>query len=135
MCGVVCSVVWCGVVLCLCGVVWGGVVCSVCKEGWWCHWCGTLLSQEAVDVFGLSALDRLFCFIIVREIQSFHRYLLNTLMKHNQFMAILKAFFQQLMPLTSIVGKHVTMWGRGEDRLSSTCSGRPKAIWSCDFKV
>ncbi|XP_065890140.1 WASH complex subunit 5-like [Dysidea avara] len=67
--------------------------------------------REAVDVFGLSALDRLFCFIIVREIQSFHRYLLNTLMKHNQFMAILKAFFQQLMPLTSIVADAPKQYG------------------------
>ena len=25
--------------------------------------------QEAVDIFGLTALDRLFCFVIVRELQ------------------------------------------------------------------
>lgn len=37
--------------------------------------------QEAVDIFGLSAIDRLFCFMIVRELQAFLRYLQRSLMK------------------------------------------------------
>ena len=31
-------------------------------------------TQNAVDIFGLSGLDRLFCFMIVREIQLFIKY-------------------------------------------------------------
>ena len=48
--------------------------------------------KEAVDIFGLSALDRLFCFMIVRELQTFLRYLQRYLMKSEQFFRQLKGF-------------------------------------------
>jgi len=51
-----------------------------------------MCSQDAVDVFGLSALDRLFCFMIVQELQSFSRYLQRNLMKTPLFMKMLQAF-------------------------------------------
>ena len=38
-----------------------------------CHY--FVLFQDAVDIFGLSGLDRLFCFMIVQELQIFLRYL------------------------------------------------------------
>ena len=43
-------------------------------------------SQEAVDIFGLSALDRLFCFMIVRELQTFLRFLQKSLLRMPQFL-------------------------------------------------
>jgi len=48
--------------------------------------------QEAVDIFGLSALDRLFCFMIVRELQTFLKYFQRGLMGSQAFMKQLETF-------------------------------------------
>lgn len=50
------------------------------------------MMQEAVDIFGLSAVDRLFCFMIVRELQNFLKYLQRNLMKTDSFVKQLKMF-------------------------------------------
>jgi len=48
--------------------------------------------QEAVDIFGLSALDRLFCFMIVRELQTFLKYFQQGLMVSPAFLKQLETF-------------------------------------------
>ena len=45
-----------------------------------------------MDIFGLSALDRLFCFMIVRELQNFSKYLQRNLMKTVAFVKQLNEF-------------------------------------------
>ena len=45
-----------------------------------------------MDVFGLSALDRLFCFMIVQELQNFSRYLQRSLMRTSSFVKVLQNF-------------------------------------------
>ena len=57
----------------------------------------TLLSlQEAVDIFGLSAIDRLFCFMIVRELQLFLRYLQRGLLKTPDFVKLVQGMISTL---------------------------------------
>ena len=51
-----------------------------------------LALQEAVDTFGLSALDRLFCFMIVRELQNYIKYLQRSMMKTPAYQKTLKDF-------------------------------------------
>jgi WASH complex subunit strumpellin len=46
--------------------------------------------KEAVDIFGLSAIDRLFCFMIVRELQLFLRYLQRGLLKTPEFVKLVQ---------------------------------------------
>lgn len=48
--------------------------------------------KEAVDIFGLSAIDRLFCFMIVRELQNFLRYLQRSLLRTPLFVKQLEMF-------------------------------------------
>ncbi len=45
-----------------------------------------------MDIFGLSALDRLFCFMIVQELQNFTRYLQRNLMKTAAFVKMLQMY-------------------------------------------
>ena len=51
-----------------------------------------LVLQEAVDTFGLSALDRLFCFMIVRELQNYIKYLQRSMMKTPNYLKTLREF-------------------------------------------
>ena len=45
-----------------------------------------------MDIFGLSALDRLFCFMIVQELQNFTKYLQRNLMKTAGFVKQLHSY-------------------------------------------
>ena len=56
----------------------------------------TLSSQEAVDIFGLSAIDRLFCFMIVRELQLFLRYLQRGLLRTTEFVKMVQGMITTL---------------------------------------
>ena len=51
-----------------------------------------IIMQEAVDTFGLSALDRLFCFMIVRELQNYIKYLQRSMMRTPNYQKTLKEF-------------------------------------------
>ena len=61
--------------------------------------------QGAVDIFGLSALDRLFCFMIVRDVQYFLKYLRRTLMKTPSFIKTLSNFISLLGESETLIGK------------------------------
>ena len=49
-----------------------------------------------MDIFGLSAIDRLFCFMIVRELQIFLRYLQRGLLRTPEFVKLVKEMIQTL---------------------------------------
>lgn len=66
------------------------------------------LLQEAVDIFGLSALDRLFCFMIVRELQNFLKYLQRSLMKTESFFKQLKSFVKLVEDPNAIIRKFIS---------------------------
>lgn len=66
-----------------------------------------LTVQEAVDIFGLSALDRLFCFMIVRELQRFLKYLQRNLMRLEPFVKELKNFVKIAEDPNSLIRKFV----------------------------
>lgn len=56
--------------------------------------------QYAVDIFGLSGLDRLFCFMIVQELQMFLRYLTRFfIFSHSLF----RWMYCLLQPLTNLL--------------------------------
>lgn len=79
----------------------GGAQGTVCVVVWMCG-CFILdiyllvCVQNAVDIFGLSAIDRLFCFMIVRELQNFLRYLQRGLMKTALYTKHLRAVVKEL---------------------------------------
>jgi WASH complex subunit strumpellin len=52
--------------------------------------------KEAVDIFGLSAIDRLFCFMIVSELQLFLRYLQRGLLKTQEFVKLVQGMIKTL---------------------------------------
>ena len=52
--------------------------------------------QDAVDIFGLSAIDRLFCFMIVKELQYFLRYLQRGLLKTPEFVKLVQGMISTL---------------------------------------
>ena len=53
--------------------------------------------KDAVDVFGLSAVDRLFSFMIVQELQTFLKYLTRFLLRPGApFLKVIAAFGQEL---------------------------------------
>ncbi|XP_003385312.1 PREDICTED: WASH complex subunit strumpellin-like [Amphimedon queenslandica] len=59
--------------------------------------------EKAVDIFGLSGLDRLFCFMIVKEIKYFIKYFKRNLLKLKEFQMLLKKLSQVVRsPLTLI---------------------------------
>ena len=52
--------------------------------------------QDAVDIFGLSAIDRLFCFMIVKELQYFLRYLQRGLLRTPEFVKLVQGMISTL---------------------------------------
>lgn len=62
-------------------------------------------TQEAVDTFGLSALDRLFCFMIVRELQNYIKYLQRSMMMTPAYQETLKKFTRTVSHPEKLVRK------------------------------
>ena len=66
-----------------------------------------------MDIFGLSALDRLFCFMIVRELQYFIRYLQRSLLLSQSFLKQLRAFTSALGDSDRLISEGVGGGGGG----------------------
>ena len=63
-----------------------------------------------MDVFGLSALDRLFCFMIVRDIQYFLKYLQRVMLRTGaQFYKTLQMFVTTVGNPETLIGTYNTM--------------------------
>lgn len=60
--------------------------------------------HRAVGSFGLSGLDRLLSFMIVKELQLLTG-TIQTVFQHKESNDMLDSFMRQLMPLDSIIGK------------------------------
>ena len=62
--------------------------------------------KDAVDVFGLSAVDRLFSFMIVQELQTFLKYLTRFLLRQGgPFLKVMAAFGQELSNPDRLIGE------------------------------
>ena len=62
--------------------------------------------KDAVDVFGLSAVDRLFSFMIVQELQTFLKYLTRFLLRPGApFLKVIAAFGQELSNPERLIGE------------------------------
>jgi WASH complex subunit strumpellin len=59
--------------------------------------------QNAVDIFGLSGLDRLLCFMIVQQLQWFLRYFNRELLKTKQYTDLLFQFMKLVGTTESII--------------------------------
>ena len=66
-----------------------------------------------MDIFGLSALDRLFCFMIVRELQYFIRYLQRSLLQSQSFLKQLRSFTSALGDSDRLISEGVWVGGGG----------------------
>ena len=62
-----------------------------------------------MDIFGLSAIDRLFCFMIVKELQIFLRYLQRGLLRTPEFVKLVKEMIQTLEGPEKLLGKCVVL--------------------------
>ena len=58
-----------------------------------------------MDIFGLSAIDRLFCFMIVRELQYFVQYLQRGLLKTPAFTDLVRGMIHTLETPEKLVGE------------------------------
>lgn len=74
--------------------------------------------KGAVDIFGLSALDRLFCFMIVRELQYFIRYLQRSLLQSQSFLKQLRSFTSALGDSDRLISGAVKFYSQ----VVSSCS-------------
>ena len=62
--------------------------------------------KDAVDVFGLSAVDRLFSFMIVQELQTFLKYLTRFLLRPGgPFLKLMATFGQELSNPERLIGE------------------------------
>ena len=62
-----------------------------------------LLWQRAVGSFGLSGLDRLLCFMMVRELQNFQRLLQRQVLKDKNWVDYFSQVTRTLNPLQGLV--------------------------------
>ncbi len=58
-----------------------------------------------MDIFGLSALDRLFCFMIVRDLQQYLKYLRRNLVKSPAFIKSMSSFISILGEPENLIGQ------------------------------
>lgn len=61
--------------------------------------------QRAVGSFGLSGLDRLLCFMIVKELQNFQRLINRQVLRDKNWMEYFGSLTRSLNPLQGLVGK------------------------------
>ena len=68
-----------------------------------------------MDIFGLSAIDRLFCFMIVRELQLFLRYLQRGLLKTPDFVKLVQGMIFTLEGPEKLLREKGREGGREKD--------------------
>jgi len=61
--------------------------------------------QEGLGTYGLCGLDRLFSFMIVRELQQFIRIVRGSIVQSNEWLSLLSEFTQRITPHRRVVGE------------------------------